>query len=156
MAAPSDAGRPAAAQGAFRLIGRDLGPVAVIGAPLRRREAGASYIYLRSHGRWRPAATLRDPVGHVKDHFGWSVAVSLTSSGTRVLVGAPATKAACGAAYEFVRSGSRWPMRAKVVEPKCGAQDEVGLSVAISGRQALIGAPGKASHAGDVFVLRLP
>jgi hypothetical protein len=129
------------------------GRTAVIGAPAATSgDAGATYIYTRSLGHWHLRARLADPVGHADDHFGWSVAVS----GQRVLSGAPSTGSACGAAYEYVPSRGHWRKRVTVVEPRCASQDNVGFGVALSGRLAVIGAPGKNSVAGAVITLRVP
>ena len=149
------------------------GNTVVIGAPVG---VGTASVYVRSGSTWRRRATLgahaSDPrrrdlrrdrlgvdlprVGGRGRHFGWSVAVSGTSSGTRVLAGAPSTGSACGAAYEFVRSGRHWRKRATVVEPRCSAADNVGYSVALAGRLAVIGEPGKNGAAGAVITLRVP
>ena len=132
------------------------GSTAVIGAPTATAgDDGATYIYTRSAGHWHRGATLADPVGDPNDHFGWSVAVSGTRV-PRVLSGAPSTGSACGAAYEYTHRHGHWRKRVTVVEPSCASQDNVGFGVALSGRLAVLGAPGKNSFAGSVITLRVP
>jgi hypothetical protein len=71
-------------------------------------------------------------------YLGDAVAIS----GDTALVGAPGypSGAHTGAAYVFVRSGGVWKLQKKLVAPDGGAGDDFGLSVAISGNTALVGA----------------
>lgn len=94
------------------------------------------------------------------DEFGWSVAIS----GNTAVVGArnedpdhgegPLTSA--GAAYIFVRSGDTWIQEAKLVPNDVEAGDTFGVSVAIDGNTAVIGATGSdledADNAGAAYV----
>ena len=88
------------------------------------------------------------------DRFGWSVAVS----GDTVVVGAPGeassdttqsdnSAAGAGAAYVFVRNGSTWSQQAYLKASNAQANDNFGLSVAISGDTIVVGAIGEASSA---------
>jgi streptogramin lyase len=85
-----------------------------------------------------PQVTIPDPNGTLniqgQDQFGHSVA----SSGSDVLVGAPAPPDGIGAAYLFDTSGN---LLQTFQEPNVQAGDEFGLSVALSGTNVLIGAP---------------
>jgi hypothetical protein len=55
-----------------------------------------------------------------------------------------------------MRSGRIWRERAKVVDPRCIAGDELGAALALEGRFAVIGAPGLNKNAGSVFDITLP
>jgi hypothetical protein len=130
--------------------------VIAIGAPAKHSGTGESYIYAPSGGRWRLRASLRDPRGRNNDNFGWAVAVTTLRSGPRMVASAPATGTRCGAAYEYMQSARRWHLAHTVVEPHCKPQDKVGISVAISGKLAIVGVPGKNNDSGLAITLYLP
>lgn len=126
------------------------GRIAVVGAPRGSRGRGVAYVFGRSGSTWRRQAKLVHPHAAIGDCFACAVAVS----GLRVLIGAPRVNLRrCGTAYEFERSGI-WRERAQVLNPGCTAHDRFGAAVAISGRIAVIGAPGK-SH-GAAYELLIP
>ncbi len=74
------------------------------------------------------------------DLFGYSVAVS----GDTAIVGAYSedigADAGIGAAYVFVRSGTTWSRQQKLTASDGAAADGFGISVAISGNTAVVGA----------------
>jgi FG-GAP repeat len=82
------------------------------------------------------------------DRFGWSVAIQ----GTTALVGAPSKNSNAGAAYVFVRSGSTWTQMAELTASDGSANDGFGGSLALSGSTLIVGATGKNSNAGAVYV----
>ena len=110
--------------------------------------AGAAYLFRRSdQGTWAHVTTLRPSDLASGDRFGSSVAID----GDRVLVGAqrengPSGNArAAGAAYVFTRSGEKtWEEEQVLRASNPDAQDAFGVSVALDGTQALIGAVGDA------------
>jgi hypothetical protein len=57
-----------------------------------------------------------------------------------------------GAAYVFVRSGTAWSQQKELTASDAAAGDLFGLSVALSGSTALIGAHGKNSNTGAAYV----
>ena len=73
------------------------------------------------------------------DFFGYTV--SLTADGQTALVGAP--NRAIGAAYVFVKHGSKWSEQQEIDSPAGATQDTYGLAVSLSGdgQTALVGAP---------------
>ena len=101
-------------------------------------------------------AMLTAADGATGDTFGCSVAIS----GDTALVGAelPGTlgRANTGAAYVFTRSAGSWTQQAKLIAADGATGDGFGLSVALSGETALIGAPGHAvegkANAGAAYV----
>jgi hypothetical protein len=131
------------------------GETVVIGAPAKHDGIGAAFIYGRSGSEWRRHAALRAPLQRANDNFGYSVAVSTTKSGLRVVIGAPSTGNACGAAYEMVPTRNHWRKRATIVGPTCSPENAVGFSVSVSAKLAIIGAPGENDTAGEVFALDL-
>ncbi|MFO1421384.1 MAG: hypothetical protein U1F59_10725 [Candidatus Competibacteraceae bacterium] len=119
------------------------GDTAVIGAG----GANASYVFTRSSGAWGSPSTLT--AGIPGDGFGCAVAVS----GDSALIGAPARSANAGAAYVFKSSGGNWSgLTPTALTTSGGANAYLGYAVDLSGRYALIGAPGEASNAGASYV----
>jgi hypothetical protein len=105
-------------------------------------EAGAAYVFVRTGALWKLQQRLvaTDPGGG--DGFGLAVALS----GDTALIGAPgrmvAGQSVAGAAFVFVRSGDTWTQQAELHEPGPSTSDQFGVSVALSGATALIGANG--------------
>ena len=105
-------------------------------------DAGSAYVYDLSSGTpTAPIATLNNPGPALSDEFGISVAIS----GTRVVVGAPfddTGAADAGSAYVYdLSSGTPTAPTATLNNPGPAAGDRFGISVAISGRRVVVGAP---------------
>jgi hypothetical protein len=113
--------------------------------------AGAAYVFVREGGEWRRQARLGASNARYKLHFGTSVAIS----GNTIIVGAIGDNSAAGgvngdqtddsalgagAAYVFVRDGTKWSQQAYLKAPKPGKFDEFGTAVAIAGETAVVGA----------------
>ncbi|MBM3949797.1 MAG: hypothetical protein FJ312_11295, partial [SAR202 cluster bacterium] len=97
---------------------------------------GSAYVFVRSGATWSQQAKLTASDGGTEDRFGDSVAVS----GDTAVVGARGENSAQGSAYVFVRSGATWSQQAKLTASD-GAEDDVfGISVAVSGDTAVVGA----------------
>jgi hypothetical protein len=112
----------------------------VLGVPDLRHANGKVLIYKHSVDGWSPEVILPQPDRVRNSGFGSTVAIS----GTRLIVSAPNQgRKACGAAYEFLRSGATWRYKAQVINPDCTDSDFFGYSLAIFGRTAVIGAPDK-------------
>ena len=122
------------------------GDTAVVGAyeraaPGTNDTAGAAYVFVRSGSSWSQQGADLVASDHADfDWFGSSVAVS----GDTVIVGAYHQATLAGAAYIFVHNGADWVQKAKLTAPAPAKLDEFGLSVAVSGDTALIGAMGRA------------
>ena len=105
---------------------------------------GAAYIFQESSfvfpRTWPQRAKLTASDGASGDLFGFSVAIL----GDYALVGAAGknidSNGTQGAAYVFVRSGSSWTQQARLTASDGAARDRFGISVAISGNYALVGA----------------
>lgn len=93
-------------------------------------------------------AKLLEPAAVAGDEFGYSVAIN----GSTAVVGAPHRAKQQGAAYVFVRSGTKWSFQAQLIAPNSTAGDQFGHSVALSGSIAVIGAYGHESSRGIAFV----
>jgi hypothetical protein len=124
------------------------GDTAVVGADRNDEkgpDAGAAYVFVRSGTTWSQQAKLTAADGHANDYFGVAVAVS----GDTALVGSmfnDDAKSDAGAAYVFVRSGTSWTQQAKLLAADAASSKQLGISVALSGDTALVGAVEDADH----------
>jgi hypothetical protein len=124
------------------------GTTALVGADSTNTFTGAAYVFASSGSTWSQQAELTATNGAAGDAFGVSVALS----GTTALVGAVGTTSGTGAAYVFARSGSTWPLQAKLTATNGATSDNFGFSAALSGSTALLGAPGKDATTGAAYV----
>lgn len=121
------------------------GDTALIGAPGRDAppflgNSGAVHVFIREAAGWSEQTVLLAPDAGEGDSFGSALALD----GDTALVGAylddtTAGKDA-GSAHVFTRDGSSWSSQALLHAGDSAAQDQFGISVAISGATALIGA----------------
>jgi len=111
-------------------------------------DTGSAYIYARSGTTWSLQATLNNPTPATSDFFGYSVAIS----GDYAIVGAHLDDTGAGdagSAYIYVRSGTTWSLQSTLNNPTPAASDYFGISVAISGDYAIVGAYWDDTGAGD-------
>jgi hypothetical protein len=120
------------------------GGLAVVGAPGHavsgNASQGAVYVFGGSGASWAQRSEILATDGSEYSYLGNSVALD----GTTILAGAPgavAGSAQSGAAYVFVQSGSTWSQQAKLVPSDAAEGDEIGVSVALAGNLAIVGAP---------------
>jgi phage host-nuclease inhibitor protein Gam len=112
------------------------GQTAVVGAPGVNSHTGAAYVFVHTKKGWSRQAQLAEPHAAKGDHFGFSVAIS----GETAVVGAYARNSNTGAAYAFVRTKKGWSLQAKLTDRRGTKGDSFGVSVAISGSTAVVGA----------------
>jgi hypothetical protein len=115
---------------------------------------GAAYIFTRSGTSWSQQQKLVAADGAGSDFFGISVALD----GETALAGAPGVNIFQGAAYVFTRSGVSWSQQQKLTAADGVVSDEFGISVALDGETALVGANlanvGGNSSQGAAYVFR--
>ena len=102
--------------------------------------SGSAYIFRRDGTSWLEEAKLTASDGDEEDIFAYSVSVS----GVHALVGAFGDEpngAVSGSAYLYRRDGTSWTEQAKLVPVDSDTGDLFGYSVALSGDDALVGAP---------------
>lgn len=124
-----------------------VGDTALVGKPLDDEHgsgAGSAYVFVQSGNTWTQQQRLLASDGAANDNFGWSVSFSAD----RALVGAYKDDDLgrdSGAAYLFVRSGTTWTQRQKLLSPHEGPHgmryEKFGYSVALSGETVLVGGP---------------
>lgn len=140
-------GYSVAVSGDTVLVGAFLGTIS-------GNTTGSVYVFTRKGGVWTQQAKLSADDGKGLDLFGISVALA----GDTAIVGAfQAGKGKPGEAYVFVRNGDTWSEQAKLRAEDGAHADDFGISVALSGDTALIGADavgaqGEASGAAYFFV----
>ncbi len=102
-------------------------------------DSGAAYIYLRTGNTWNLEAKVAPGDGADSDYFGWASVLS----GDTALIGAYGDDdkgSDAGSAYVYVRNGGVWTQQAKLLAADGSAGDVYGVSVALSGDTALVGA----------------
>ena len=105
-------------------------------------DQGSAYVFVRTGGTWTQQAKLLAGDGQPFDQFGSAVSIV----GDTALVGAYFATVdgtfAQGAAYVFIRTGQTWSQQARLLAGDGAEGDLLGLSVALSGDTALVGAYG--------------
>jgi len=122
-----------------------FGDTALVGVDLDDQGAnadqGSAYVFTRNGVSWIEQAKLMGSDGAANDRFGFSVALS----GDAALVGAPLDDIGAnpdqGSAYVFMRIGTTWTQRAKLLASDGSANDQSGQSVSLSNGSALMGGP---------------
>ncbi|MBN8429045.1 MAG: hypothetical protein J0L65_16440, partial [Xanthomonadales bacterium] len=103
-------------------------------------DQGSAYVFTRSDTTWTQQAKLVAGDGARGDEFGYSVALD----GDTALVGAyqdyVGANSGQGSAYVFTRSDTTWTQQTKLVAGDGEAGDRFGISVALDGDTALVGA----------------
>ncbi|PSQ15097.1 hypothetical protein BRD00_15160 [Halobacteriales archaeon QS_8_69_26] len=110
---------------------------------------GSAYVFVNEGGTWTQQAKLAADDGDSLDGFGQSVALD----GDTALVGAylhdgPDGQDA-GAAYAFERTDGEWTQTAKLTADDGSGEDLFGISVALEGDTALVGASGHGDPHGE-------
>ena len=136
------------------------GNIAVVGAANQATlgvGTGAAYVYEKTTTGWQFQQKLLAFEPLAASFFGISVAVD----GDRIVVGAVGDQNAgifAGAAYVFVRAGSKWTPEAKLTGSENSAFDSFGISVAIKGDTIVCGAFGNSdfnqSEVGSAYVFQ--
>eukprot|EP00930_Biecheleria_cincta_P085071 TRINITY_DN74496_c0_g1_i1.p1 TRINITY_DN74496_c0_g1~~TRINITY_DN74496_c0_g1_i1.p1 ORF type:complete len:797 (-),score=118.99 TRINITY_DN74496_c0_g1_i1:84-2474(-) len=155
-----DFGSEVSISGEYAIIGvrdEDRPSIDTNGNRLNGTAAGAAYIFAHSEGSWIEQAKLVPGQYQAGDRFGSSVKVS----GDFAIVGADGSDdvgMSSGSAYIFSKTGENWTEQTRLVGADTAAGDRFGMSVALSGDTALVGAfwhtgpGGSGSGAAYVFV----
>lgn len=101
--------------------------------------SGAVYVFVKTPSGWVQQTKLTASDGSSGAEFGRSVAIA----GNTAIVGAARDDSKgedSGSAYLFTRSGTQWRQQSKLVASDAAAGDVFGISVAIDGNTALVGA----------------
>ena len=101
--------------------------------------SGSAYVFTRTGSSWSQQDKLTANDAAANDSFGHSVDIS----GDSVVVGSYKDDddgADSGSAYVFTRSGSSWSQQDKLTANDAAANDQFGVSVAISSNTVVVGA----------------
>ena len=102
-------------------------------------DQGSAYVFTRSGTIWSEQQKLTASDGAAGDLFGQGVALE----GDTAIVGADRDDVGVnlnqGSAYVFTRSGSMWTEQQQLTASDGDAQDQFGISVAVSGDTVLVG-----------------
>lgn len=112
-------------------------------------DAGSAYVFVRTGSTWAEQQKLVASDQAPFDDFGQSVAIN----GDTIIVGADLSNSPLsntGAAYVFARTGSTWTQQQKLTASDAATDYRFGISLAISGDTAVVGADG--AGAAYVFV----
>ena len=124
------------------------GTTILVGADGHGKSAGRSYVFNEGATGWKQVAELKGSDTAAGDGFGYTVSVS----GTSAIIGAPDHLKNAGRAYVFARSGNAWDQMAELKGSDTVADNGFGVSVAISGNSALVGAPGFDKAVGRSYI----
>jgi sugar lactone lactonase YvrE len=105
--------------------------------------AGSVYVFVLSGKKWNQQAQLVANDASAFDLFGQSISLY----GNTLLIGAMGDDAVManeerGAAYVFLRTGTKWNQQAKLIPSDVANHDSVGHSVSLFGNTALISSDG--------------
>ena len=117
---------------------------AVIGADFKN----AAYVFVRSGTTWSQQQELTASDAVNGDYFGWSVSVS----GDTAVISDSIKTSNQGVAYVFVRSGTTWTQQQEIIGSDVTFGDRFGISVAVNGNTAIVGANGKNNSDGAAYV----
>ena len=126
--------------------------VGLVGAPSdddNGTDSGAAYTSTTDANGVVTSTKLLASDGAAGDAFGSAVAIHKNF----LVVGAP-TPGGAGAAYVFVRQGTRWVQKAKLVAKDGVVGDAFGSSVSVDGKTVVVGAPGKNGSTGAAYVFK--
>lgn len=117
---------------------------------VRGDDNDAGCVYLFSGFNWSDQTRLTAPNPVAGDNLG--VSVALSEDGSVCVVGAPGTNSNTGAIWVF--SGANWSQRTCLVATSGQAEDNCGMSVAVSSDGSVIvaGAPNANGGSGAVYV----
>ncbi|MGO9198483.1 MAG: FG-GAP repeat protein [Acidimicrobiales bacterium] len=120
----------------------------IVGAYGHAKQGGRAYVFTKTATGWKQAAELKGSDSAVGDWFGISVAIS----GTTAFVGAPGHAKSAGRAYVYTELAHGWRQTAELEGSDIVAGDYFGMSVAISGKTAVVGAWNHARGSGRAYV----
>ena len=118
------------------------------GLPATVGSPGRAYVFTKTAAGWTQVAELKGSDTVTNDNFG----VSVATSGTTAVVGAPGHGGFAGRAYVFTDRAAGWKQAAELKGSDTVANDNFGLSVATSHTTVVVGAYDHASSGGRAYV----
>lgn len=119
---------------------------AIVGAYGKDSYQGGIHMYQYDGTNWNERVLYASD-GQANDQFGFSVSVS----GNNAIVGAVNKDDSQGGAYIYQYDGTNWKER--ILSASDGqADDQFGISVSVSGDNAIVGAYGKNNYQGGAYI----
>jgi FG-GAP repeat len=112
------------------------GDTLAVGAGSDATNASAVYVYTRSGGTWKQAATLEPPAA-----AGPGFGLALALAGDTLVVGAPGDSGEADGTASIYTQSSGFALQA-VLKPESTATDLFGQAVAVAHQAVMVGAPG--------------
>ncbi|NBC30356.1 MAG: hypothetical protein GVY29_10240 [Spirochaetes bacterium] len=158
-------GTSVAISGGYAIVGAPIDDIDVDGDTTEESGVGSAYIFQRTGtNSWDTGTKIVASDGAAIDRFGKSVSIDgdYAIVGSRLsdidVDGDTTAEQDVGAAYIFRRTGTNsWVEDAQLLASDGEADDEFGLSVAIEGEYAIVGAPlndDNATNAGSAYIFR--
>jgi len=116
--------------------------------------SGAGYVFTRSGASWSQQAKLIADDGSAFDTFGYSVALDANTAVVGAWLDDVAPFGHSGSAYVFSRDGTSWHQEAKLTATVPASDQFFGVSVALAGDTALVGAYGDMAYEGSAYVFQ--
>lgn len=126
----------------------------VVGAPDAATAAGSVVVYNRTGSTWTETQTITSTNQFANYRFGESVAVY----GSTMVIGEPGnsdTFTDAGVVYVYTESAGTWSLFAQLSASDMSANSNFGHSVDIYGDTIVVGARGRNTNTGAVYVFRL-
>lgn len=120
---------------------------------------GSAYVFARTGSSWAQQAKLVAADGAEQDNFGDDLGLD----GECLVVGSPFARVGAtskqGAGYLYMRSGTTWVPKEKIVAADGTPNDRFGASAGVSGKNIILGAPTEApqySGQGALYIFANP
>jgi choice-of-anchor B domain-containing protein len=126
------------------------GGTLIAGATVIDSTTGAAYVFRRSGSTWNQLARLQPADLHAGDAFGRAVAMTPDVA----LIATWGHQDGRGAVYAYRRDGNTWLEDGKLMASDAAPNDWFGMSLAIAGDRAIIGAGRKNNNSGAAYVFR--
>jgi hypothetical protein len=127
------------------------GTTVLAGAPGCNGGTGAVYVSTLKNGGLTPQSVLTASNGQPGDGFG----AALAFDGTNLFVGAPYANNGQGAVYLYTYKAGVWTYQAELTAGDGQPGDLFGDSLALSGTQIGVGAPGRNGNMGAAYVFAM-
>ncbi len=114
-------------------------------------DQGSAYVFTRSGTVWTQQAQLIASDGEGADRFGVNVAISGDTAIVGALYDDVGDVVDQGSAYVFTRVGTVWKEQARLTASDGATGDFLGISVALSGDTAIVGALGTNAYQGSAY-----
>jgi hypothetical protein len=132
-------------------LSNDLALIGASGDNVYGNSSGAAYVFQYQNNEWERLQKLFPDEANGVEEFGHSVSLD----GQRALIGSFGNVNQDGSAYIFDYNGKSWQQTIRLIADDAATNDRFGISVSLSGNQAIVGASGNrdaGSMTGSAYV----